>query len=182
MRALFIVFLSAFLITVLPKTAFAYTQACQLVNKMAGIDAYQRKPLRVASMTPPDKLPKALQFMPLLDRHGSWFIYQTNEPWYSKTECAPLMREGVDFMPVLLNKKTGRNAVLTGTFLLKVFKSRDLKPVIERYDIRLITLMPKADTAIVDVRPTDSYDELILKMDIDKDVQLLAPVFSEPRW
>lgn len=160
---------------------WAYTQPCQLVNQMAGMEDYQTKPMRLATMTPPDELSRKFE-LPLLERHGSWFIYQTPQAWYGKEQCAPLVKNGVEFMPVLLNRHTGHNAVLTGTFLLKVYRSRHLKPVIERYGLKLITYLPKSDSAIVDVRPVDSYDKLIERLDIDRDVQLIAPIFSEPRW
>lgn len=158
---------------------FAYTQACQLVQKMAGVDNYQLQPNRIATMNPPDSLPAGVN-LPLLERHGSWFVYQTAQPWYSKTECAPLMKHDKQWMPVLLNRQTGHNAVLTGSFLLKVYRAADLDKVIQRYHLKRITYLPKAGSAIVDVLPIDSYDELILQLDIDKDVQLLAPIMSEP--
>jgi len=158
----------------------AYTQACQLVQKMAGFESYKLQPLRIAAMKAPEDLPAGMK-MPLLERHGGWYVYQTSEPWYGTQQCAPLIKQSVEFMPVMLNRQTGHNAVLTGSFILKVHRAHDLDKVIERYDVTLVTYLPKSDSAIVDVRPIDSYDELILKMDIDKDVQLLAPLFSEPR-
>lgn len=158
----------------------AYSQPCQLVQKMAGVEAYQLQPQRVAAMLPPEKLPAGMD-LPLLERHGAWFVYQTPMPWYQTQQCAPLQKQGVEFMPVMLNRATGHNAVLTGTFILKVHRAKDLQAVIAKYQLKLVTLMPKADSAIVNVRPIDSYDELILKMGIDKDVQILAPLFSEPR-
>lgn len=158
----------------------AYTQPCQLVQKMAGFESYQLQPLRMAAMKAPEDLPAGMK-LPLLERHGAWYVYQTPEPWYGTQECAPLMKKGIEFMPIMLNRETGHNAVLTGSFIVKVHRARDLDKVIERYGVTLVTYLPKADSAIVDVRPIKSYDELILKMDIDKDVQLLAPLFSEPR-
>lgn len=159
---------------------FAYTQPCQLVQKMAGFESYKLQPLRVASMKAPEDLPAGIK-LTLLERHGAWYVYQTPEPWYGTQECAPLKKQSIEFMPVMLNRQTGHNAVLTGSFILKVHRARDLETVIERYGVSLVTYLPKADSAIVDVRPIKSYDELILRMDIDKDVQLLAPLFSEPR-
>lgn len=160
--------------------ARAYSQPCQLVQKMAGFEAYQLQPLRLAAMRAPEDLPAGMDLV-LLERHGAWYVYQTPTAWYSTEQCAPLSRQSVEFMPVMLNRATGRNAVLTGSFVLKVHRARDLQSVIDRYRVKLVTFLPKADSAIVDVRPIDSYDELILRMDIDKDVQLLAPLFSEPR-
>jgi len=161
-------------------TAYAYTQPCQLVQKMAGFEAYQLQPLRVAAMMAPEDLPAGLD-VTFLQRHGGWYVYQTPSAWYSKQQCAPMRKQAVEFMPVMLNRATGHNAVLTGSFILKVHRARDLRKVIDRYKVQLVTFLPKADSAIVDVRPIESYDELILEMDIDKDVQLLAPLFSEPR-
>lgn len=160
--------------------ASAYTQACQLVQKMAGVENYQLQPNRMATMNPPESLPAGLN-LPLLERHGSWFVYQTSEAWYGRHACAPIEKQGLQWMPVMLNRHTGRNAVLNGTFLLKVYRARDLQKVIQHYGLKLVTYLPKSDSAIVDVLPIASYDELILKLDIDKDVQLLAPIMSEPR-
>ncbi|MBO1923129.1 hypothetical protein [Thiomicrorhabdus sp. 6S3-12] len=163
----------------------AYLLPCQLVTQMAGSDVYEAKLQRVASMTAPEDLPAAMG-LELLERHGGWYIYQTPEPWFERRTCGPQLRtvqgKNFQFMPVLLNKKTGRNAVLTGTFLLKTYRAKHLDEVIERYGFRLVTRLPKPDTVIIDVKPIQSYDDMIEMLDKDRDVELVAPLMSEPRY
>lgn len=167
-------------LTVLSMQAQAYTQPCQWVERMANKKEYQAKPLRLAVMKAPDELPARFG-LELLERHGSWFIYQTPEPWYEVNQCAPVKREQMIFMPVLLNRQTGHNAVVTGNFLLKVVRKHQLDEVIARYGFKVITYMPRADSVMVDLRSVSSYDDLIERLDQDKDVHLLAPILAEPR-
>ena len=165
---------------VLSTQANAFTYACQWVERMANKKEYKVQPHRVAVMKAPDELDSAWQ-LTMLERHGSWFIYQTPTAWYGVNECAPIHKESQTFMPVLLNRQTGRNAVITGNFLLKVHRAPQLQQVIDRYGFKVITFLPRPDSVMVDLRSVDSYDALIETMDIDKDVQLLAPILAEPR-
>ncbi|MBN2648017.1 MAG: hypothetical protein JXR44_09555 [Thiotrichales bacterium] len=167
-------------------TAHAYLLPCQLVTQMAGSHIYQAKLDRVGSMLAPDELP-AQWNLSLLERHGGWFIYQTPQVWFERQTCGPLTKRlengaGYGFMPVLLNQKTGHNAVLTGTFVLKTYRPEHLSGVIERYGFKLLTMLPKQDSAIVDVKPLASYDDMIEVLDKDRDVDLIAPLLSEPMY
>ncbi|MBF6057966.1 MULTISPECIES: hypothetical protein [Thiomicrorhabdus] len=174
------------LIAVSP-SSWAWTESCQLVRQMADHRVYQLQTNRVAVMKAADKLDPDWQ-LELVERHGAWYIYQTPSlvSWFSKENCAPMERtfkeQKIEFMPVLFNRQTGHNAVITGTFVLKTFRAEDIEKVIERYGFKLLTRLPRDNAVIVDVKPTDSYDALIETLDRDKDVDLVAPLFSEPRY
>jgi hypothetical protein len=172
--------LSAGFMLLLCTQAYAYTYACQWVERMADKKQYQFQALRIAAMLPPDSIPKDLS-IDLVERHGSWFIYQTKAPWLELEQCSPLQKGDIQFMPVLLNRQRGHNAVVTGNFLLKVVRKHQLDQVIQRYGFKVITYLPRADSAMVDLREVASYDEFIETLDKDKDVHLLAPILSEPR-
>lgn len=166
--------------------AWSYSEPCQLVAQMAGNKEYEQQPKRIASMTRPDNMPKEWQ-LSLLENHGAWFVYQTEVSWFTKERCAPIQKRVenhssiVEFMPVLLNQKTGHNAVITGTFIIKTYRTRNLKEVIQRYQFKTLSPLPNPQSMIVDVKPTQSYDELIQALDRDKDVVLALPLLSEPR-
>lgn len=163
----------------------AYLLPCQLVTQMAGSQIYEAKLQRVAIMTAPQDLPSELN-LELLQRHGGWYVYQTPVSWFEKQTCGPLIKtindKPLQFMPVLLNKMTGNNAVLTGTFILKTYRPEHLQEVINRYGYKLVTRLPKANAAIIDVKPIQSYDDMIEELDKDRDVDLIAPIMSEPRF
>lgn len=167
----------------LPK-AYGFSQACQLVAQMAGNQEYQQQPLRVASMVSPDRLPQDWGLTEL-ERHGAWFVYKTPEPWMSKETCAPIEKwvgsDKVEFMPVLLNRQTGHNAVVTGAFIIKIYRKRHWEKVMQKYGFKMLSPLPNPRAMIVDVKPTDSYDLLIQALDRDKDVELGLPLLSEPR-
>jgi len=166
--------------------AWSYAEPCQLVAKMAGNHEYKQKPMRLATMTQPDEIP-AEWHLSLIEQHGSWSIFQTNQAWFLKETCAPLSKRNeanghiVEFMPVLLNLKTGSNAVITGTFIIKTYHKRDLDKVVQRYGFKELSPLPNPQSLIVDVKPTSSYDLLIRALDLDKDVDLALPLLSEPR-
>ena len=84
-------------------------------------------------------------------------------------------------MPVLLNKMTGSNAVITGAFIVKTYRTRDLEKVMQRYGFKALSPLTNPQSMIVDVKPTKSYDLLIRALDRDKDVELALPLLSEPR-
>ncbi len=166
--------------------AWSYAEPCQLVAQMAGNQEYKPQSMRVASMTTPSAMPKEWQ-LSLLENHGAWYVYQTATSWFTKETCAPF-KKGlpsselfIEFMPVLLNKQTGHNAVITGTFIIKTYRKNDLKKVINRYQFKALSPLPNPQSMIVDVKPTDSYDLLIQALDRDKDVILALPLLSEPR-
>jgi len=164
--------------------AWSYAEACQLVAQMAGNQEYQQKPGRIAVMAAPETLPTAWK-LNLLEKHGGWFIYQTPEPWFGKKSCAPVVKQvsgrSLQFMPVLLNKLSGHNAVITGTFIIKVYRKRNLDEVMQRYGFRMLSTLPNPKSLIVDSKPTESYDVLIKQLDLDRDVILALPLLSEPR-
>ncbi|WP_178861508.1 hypothetical protein [Thiomicrorhabdus cannonii] len=164
--------------------AFAFTEACQWVAKMAG-PVYSVQPLRVASFTSPEELPETLH-LALLERSGGWFIYQTEQAWFGKESCAPVQKvvahQTFDFVPVLLNQSTGRNAVITSSFMLKTYQKNDIDKMAERYGFKLLTLLPSGNAAIFDVSGVTSYDRMLERLDRDKDVQFAVPVLAEPRY
>ncbi|WP_319380140.1 hypothetical protein [Thiomicrorhabdus sp.] len=169
------------------QNSWAWTEPCQLVRQMADSRIYQLQTDRVAVMQPEEKLDPEWRLQ-LVERHGAWYIYQTPTlaPWFAKDSCAPVERifkeRHIEFMPVLLNRQTGHNAVVTGAFVLKTYRAADIDKVIERYGFKLLTSLPRSNAVIVDVKPTASYDALIETLDRDKDVDLVAPLFSEPRY
>lgn len=164
--------------------AFAYSEACQLVAQMAGNKEYQAKPMRLASMARPEAMDKKWGLLEL-ERHGAWFIYKTPQAWINKEQCAPVNKafdgKTIQFMPVLLNKLTGHNAVVTGTFILKVYRKQHWDRVMQRYALKMLSPLPSPKARIVDVKPTQSYDLLIREFDRDKDVIVAFPLLSEPR-
>jgi hypothetical protein len=152
---------------------------------MADAKVYQAQPNRLASLLPLDKMPAEWQ-LTQVESHGAWFIYKTEHPDLSYTLCAPLSRtfqtKSYEFMPVFLNKQTGVNAVLTGTFIIKSYQPEDLDKIVTRYGFKLLTRLPNPLTAIVDVLPQESFDSLLETLDRDKDVQFAVPILSEPRY
>ncbi|GAB6069450.1 hypothetical protein JCM30760_05470 [Thiomicrorhabdus hydrogeniphila] len=166
--------------------AWSFSEPCQLVAEMAGNKEYKQEPNRIASLNTPADIPKQWN-LDLLENHGAWYVYQADKPWFTKETCAPLIKKSliddsnVLFMPVLLNKKTGHNAVVTGTFIIKVYHKRDLQKVVKRYGFLPVSPLPNPESMIVEVRTTDSYDLLIQTLDRDKDVKLALPLLSEPR-
>jgi len=166
--------------------AWSYSEPCQLVAQMAGNEEYKQQPLRVATMVATDAVSKKWG-LSLIEQHGAWSIYQTDQAWFTKQSCAPLVKTNddngltVEFMPVLLNKITGSNAVITGTFIVKTYRTRDLEKVMKRYNFKMLSPLPNPQSVIVDVRPVESYDLLIRALDRDKDVALAMPLLSEPR-
>lgn len=175
-------FLSSVFIT---SSAHAYLLPCQLVTQMAGSKIYEAKLQRVASMTAPQDLPSEFN-LELLERQGGWYVYHTPVSWFERQTCGPQLKtfeqKRFQFMPVLLNKMTGRNAVLTGTFILKTHRAEHLQEVINRYGFKMVTRLPKANAAIIDVKPIQSYDDMIEELDKDRDVDLVAPIMHEPRF
>ncbi len=163
---------------------FAFSEPCQLVAQMAGNQEYEQKPLRMASMVKPELIPGGwhLQF---LESHGAWFIYQSEQAWIGKEQCAPLQKQidgkTIEFMPVLLNKQSGHNAVITGTFIIRVYRKQHLQKVMQQYGFKMLSPLPNPRSVIVDVKPTASYDLLIRDLDKDKNIELALPLLSEPR-
>lgn len=164
--------------------AQAFSGACRWVAKMAG-PGYSAQPERVASFLAPEALPASLN-LSLLERSGAWFIYQTPESWFSNETCAPVYKtvdkQSFEFAPVLLNAASGRNAVITPSFMIKTYQKADLEKMAERYGFQLLTLLPRGSAAIFDVGAVSSYDRMLEQLDRDKDVQFAAPVLAEPRY
>lgn len=162
----------------------SFTQACQLVAQMAG-PAYETEPLRVASFEGPDDMPSEFG-LAFLGQNGAWFIYQAEATWFVDREtCIPKIRlygnKRFEFSPVLINQQTGHNAVVTPSFMLKTYREEDIHKIAERYDFRLLTLMPSGKAAIFDVSGVASYDKMLEELDRDKDIQFAVPVLAEPR-
>ena len=176
---LFILFLQSY-------QAWSYSESCQLVAQMAGNQEYKQQPLRAATITHPSEIPAEWN-LSLIEQHGAWSIFETNQAWFLKETCAPLTKRNeangrnIEFMPVLLNKMTGSNAVITGAFIVKTYRTRDLDKVMQRYGFKALSPLPNPQSMIVDVKPTKSYDLLIRALDRDKDVELALPLLSEPR-
>ena len=162
----------------------AYSEPCQLVAQMVDSKLYKQQPQRMASMASPGSFSAEIG-LTLLESHGAWHIYQTPAVWMGKEQCAPLTKTFGEkrflFMPVLLNKESGHNAVITGTFIVKVYRKQHWDRVIQKYGFKVLSPLPSPKAMIVDVKPTDSYDLLIRRLDKDKDVVLALPLLSEPR-
>lgn len=164
----------------LSQSAQAYLVACQLVAETAG-KQYLAKPERFATITAPEDLPDAIK-VTLIERNGMWFIYQADRDWFEREACAPRVVKGIETVPVILNQHSGRNAVVNGAYLIKTWKVEDVDKLIDRYRFSKVTQLPNRFTAIFDTKPQASYDELIEILDRDKDIQLFAPLLSEPRY
>ncbi len=165
-------------------TASSFSEPCQLVAQMAGNKEYQQKPMRVASMKPLHAIPEVFGLRHL-ESHGAWHIYQTPQPWMLKEQCAPFRKSAfgqtIWFSPVVLNKRTGHNAVITGSFIIKIYRKQHWNRVARKYGLTMLSPLPNPKSFIVDVKPTSSYDLLIKGLDLDKDVALGLPLLSEPR-
>lgn len=172
------------LLSALLSNAMAFSEPCQLVAQMAGNKEYQQQPFRMASMTAESAMPKALQ-LTLLESHGAWHVYHSDTPWVAKEACAPITKhvagKTVEFSPVILNKKTGHNAVVTGSFIVKIYRKQHWQKIMQKYGFKMLSPLPNPKAQIVDVKPTASYDLLIRELDLDKDVSLALPLLSEPR-
>ncbi|MDG4811996.1 hypothetical protein P8629_03150 [Hydrogenovibrio sp. 3SP14C1] len=159
---------------------YAFTEACQLVAQMAG-PSYENKPNRFGSMRSPSEMPSELgaQF---IGRNGGWFIYQGKTAWFDVDHCAPIVSASVEMVPVLLNKKTGHNAVINGIFLIKTYRQEHIDLIAARYGFQKVSPLPNRFTAVFDVKPQTSYDHLIETLDLDRDIEFAAPLLSEPRY
>jgi hypothetical protein len=167
-----------------PFSVQAYTQPCELVAQLAGAQ-YQVQPNRMATLQPPDLCQAKPQRAPaLLQRNGAWFVYQSKQPWFKRDACAPFRQtvdgQTVTWVPVVLNRQTGVNAVVTSRFVIKVRKQRDLEVLSRRYGFNLITRLPNRFTAVFDVGEPASYDALLETLDRDRDVEYAVPIVSEP--
>ncbi|MDR9498901.1 MAG: hypothetical protein RI556_06980 [Hydrogenovibrio sp.] len=167
-----------------PFSANAYTQPCELVAQLAGAP-YQVQPDRMATLQPPDLWQAQPQRAPaLLQRNGAWFVYQSERPWFERDACAPFQQavdgQTVTWVPVVLNRQTGVNAVVTSRFVIKVRKQRDLEVLSRRYGFNLITRLPNRFTAVFDVGQPASYDALLETLDRDQDIEYAVPIVSEP--
>lgn len=162
----------------------ALSEPCQLVARMAG-KSYEPQPLRLASLTAQADMPAELELR-FVAQNGGWFIYETAAPWMDKEQCAPLVKlhsnGSVEFAPVLRNSATGQDAVVTASFMIQTYRAEDIDRIAKRYGFRFLTRLPKAGSAIFDVRGVASYDRMLEELDRDKDIQFAVPVLSEPRY
>lgn len=169
-----------FVLLFMATPSFAYLQACQLVAEKAG-KQYHSEPNRFASVSAPEDLPESFSAT-LIERNGMWFIYQADDEWFGKEECAPKTVQGIETVPVLLNKQSGGNAVVNGAFLIKTWQVKHIDEIAPRYHFVKITQLPNRFTAIFDTKPQTSYDQLIEKLESEKDIEIFAPMLSEPRY
>lgn len=164
--------------------AWAFTEACQLVAQMAG-KTYEAHPKRFGSLTAPQDMPSDIKAT-YLERNGVWFIYQADQDWFEVEACAPKTElygdQSIEFVPVLLNRQSGQNAVVNGVFLIKTYREADIDLLESRYGFRKVTPLPNRFTAVFDVKPQASYDRLIETLDRDRDIEFAAPLLSEPRY
>jgi len=158
----------------------AYLQACQLVAEKAG-KSYQIKPNRFASIVSPEELPKSVPAS-LIERNGMWFIYQASDIQFEEQQCAPQKTNGIEIIPVIYNQTSGHNAVINGVFAIKTYNEKDIHLIADKYNVRKITQLPNRFTAIFDVKPQRSYDELIETLEKDKNIEKMIPLLSEPRY
>jgi hypothetical protein len=165
-------------------SAQAFTEACQLVAQMAGPD-YQAKPKRFGSLTAPEDMPKSVEAS-FIERNGGWFIYQASKDWFDVDHCGPKTQTvgstTYEFVPVLLNRRSGSNAVVNGVFLIKTYREEHIGQIAERYGFKVVTPLPNRFTAVFDVKPQVSYDKLIETLDRDRDVEFAVPLLSEPHY
>lgn len=167
----------------MPINGNAYTEPCQLVAQMAGAE-YEARPNLFASLLPPSKFSEKAS-VSLVERNGAWFVYEGGGSWFNVDSCAPsilatLPEDAIEIIPVLINIKTGKSAVVTGLFLIKVYKEKHLGGIANRYHFKKISTLPNRFTAIFDVRPQTSYDALIEYLDRERDIEWIAPLLSEP--
>lgn len=174
----------AMAIVIMVPNAQAFTQACQLVAQMAGPD-YQAKPKRFGSLTAPEDMPKSVEAS-FIERNGGWFIYQASKDWFDVDHCGPKAQTvgsmTYEFVPVLLNRRTGSNAVVNGVFLIKTYREEHIEQIAERYGFKMVSSLPNRFTAVFDVKPQVSYDKLIETLDRDRDVEFAVPLLSEPHY
>ncbi len=165
-------------------SAWAFAVPCQLVAQMADAKVYKAQPLRVATMQSDDRLIQALG-LTHLETHGAWHVFQTPDAWFDKESCAPFVKsvagKKIEFSPVILNQLSGHNAVITGAFIIKIYRKQHWEKVLQRYALKTLSPLPSPKAMIVDVKPIKSYDLLIRALDKDKDVALALPLLSEPR-
>lgn len=161
-------------------SATAYQQACELVAQKAG-HSYKVKLNRFASITAPEDLPQSIT-AELLTRNGMWFIYKSTEDMFTKEQCSPQQRDKINIVPVLFNQSSGHNAVVNGVFLIKTYQEKDINLITNRHNFKKVTQLPNRFSAIFDVKPQDSYDQLIEALDNDKDIEKLVPLLSEPTY
>jgi len=157
----------------------AYKHACQLVAQKAG-DSYQTKPNRFATNFAPEQLHQDIDAT-LIERSGIWFIYQTDQVQFARLHCAPRKVHDMTMLPVVLNKASGSNAVVNGVFMLQTHRWEDINLIAQQYSFKKITQLPNRFTAIFDVKPQESYDEMIIKLDNDKNIARIVPLLSEKR-
>lgn len=177
-------FLSVLVFLVVSSSVQAFTEACQLVAQMAGPD-YQAKPKRFGSLTAPEDMPKSVEAS-FIERNGGWFIYQASKDWFDVDHCGPKAQTvgstTYEFVPVLLNRRSGSNAVVNGVFLIKTYREEHIGQIAERYGFKMVTPLPNRFTAVFDVKPQVSYDKLIETLDRDRDVEFAVPLLSEPHY
>ncbi len=158
----------------------AFTHACTLVADKAG-NSYQPQPNRFASIVPPNKIPINMQAS-LIERNGVWFIYQTDNTIFASNQCAPQIINNIEIVPVIFNQNSGSNAVINGVFMIKTHHEDDIHLIANKYNFKKVTQLPNRFTAIFNVKPQTSYDELIIKLLADKNIAKLVPLLTEPRF
>lgn len=167
---------------VLSVNSWSYTQSCELVAKMAG-ENYEVRPNWFASLSSPSIVSRGLSGT-VVERNGAWYIYEKTVDQFQQSECAPqrlgLEGQKIEIVPVLYNRDLHRSAVINGRFVIKVYRVRHLNQLAERYGFNKVSVLPNRFTAIFNVLPQKSYDHMIERLDLDRDVEWVAPVLSEP--
>lgn len=158
-------------------SSYAIQKACDRVAHQAG-SHYVSQPDRFATFVAPEELPKELHAN-LIERSGLWFIYQSDRFQFDKSACAPVDVRGIELVPVVLNERTGSNAVINGVFLIQTWHTGDVESLGARYGFRKITSLPNRFTAVFDSRPQKSYDDVVHRLSNDKDIQHFVPLLSE---
>lgn len=151
--------------------------SCELVAQLAGKD-YVTSPQYAASM-------QYLAELNPLTQVGVWQVYAYPKNASNQSEtfqtCALIQLDGVEFFPVL--QMQNRFAVINGLFMIKTHHEADIHRMAQRYGFKLISGLPNRFTAVFDVNAqvdsTQDYDEILRKLDRDKDIQVVVPVLIE---
>lgn len=151
--------------------------ACELVAQLAGKN-YVTSPQYAASMQYQAELNPLTQV-------GVWQVYPYPKNAFNQAQafqtCAPIQQADVEFFPVL--QKQNKFAVVNGLFMIKTHREADIHRMAQRYGFKLISGLPNRFTAVFDVNAqvdsTQDYDEILRKLDRDKDIQTVVPVLIE---
>lgn len=165
--------------------ALSILVGCEVVVQKAGL-GYEFRNQRAASLMAPEVMPSEFG-LSLIERNGAWYIYEAGHDWFGRETCGGLSKQAADgkwfeFTPVLLNRHTGKSAIINGTFLIKTHQNSDLEKVAVVFGIKLLTQMPNGSSAIFDVKPQVSYDALLEQLERNVMIQTAVPLLTEQRY